>query len=87
MQKKLSEDIEVKRELYGIKECSNHRDKAAEFIVETDHEIIAYCEKCAIQIASRGFNVTKIQKNLHKTFPKTQQSFHSLKHEGKPEFQ
>jgi len=35
--------------------CDNHGNKLAEFVTEVDNEEIGYCQKCAINLASKGF--------------------------------
>jgi hypothetical protein len=40
--------------------CFNHQEKLAKFFVETHDEVMYYCEKCAILLASQGFPVKKI---------------------------
>ena len=41
--------------------CFNHQEKLAKFLVETHDEMMYYCEKCAILLASQGFPVRKIE--------------------------
>lgn len=40
--------------------CRNHQNKPAEFYTMTDSGQTGYCQKCAINLASKGFSVTKI---------------------------
>ena len=40
--------------------CQNHPNKPSEFMAYIDGETIAYCQKCAINVASNGFEVNKI---------------------------
>ena len=54
--------------------CENHPSKPAEFIAVIEGEKIKYCQKCAINVASNGFEVIKINsqspqmKNSKKVF-------------------
>ncbi len=40
--------------------CANHPNKNAEFNIDIEDECIAYCSRCAAQLASQGFSVRKI---------------------------
>ena len=50
--------------------CFNHPNKKARYRVLTedseDDEEVAYCEKCAILLASRGFEVQKLEEEGNK---------------------
>lgn len=41
--------------------CINDPDKIASFMIESGGEVLYYCEKCAILLASQGFAVVRCQ--------------------------
>ena len=41
--------------------CVNHPNKSAEFNIDIEDECLAYCGRCAAQLASQGFEVNKIE--------------------------
>lgn len=45
-------------------DCTNHPNKTAKYIVESDEESLFYCEKCAILLASQGFKVCKLGESV-----------------------
>lgn len=40
--------------------CSNHDGKEARFSLEVDGDVLYYCLKCAVKLASQGFLVNKL---------------------------
>lgn len=49
--------IKIQEHLHS---CQNHESKPAQFRVLTEGDIMFYCERCAISLASQGFNVCRI---------------------------
>jgi hypothetical protein len=41
--------------------CKNHPDRHAEFSIRIDEESLAYCQRCAVLLASQGFKVARIK--------------------------
>lgn len=41
--------------------CENHSSKIAKFYIEKDNEYFYFCDRCAIQLISNGFKLTKIE--------------------------
>ena len=50
----------------GEKCCKNHPNKHAEFMIDIEDESMMYCERCAAQLASQGFEVHKIENSTVK---------------------
>lgn len=44
----------------GMKNCYNHLNKKAEYMTETDGEVIYYCETCAAKLAAQRFEVIRL---------------------------
>ncbi len=44
----------------GTRTCFNHPGKKAEYMAETDGEVIYYCETCAAKLAAQCFEVIKL---------------------------
>jgi hypothetical protein len=46
----------------SIPNCSNHHQKQATHCLQSTetYEIMYYCEKCSIMLASQGFNILKL---------------------------
>ena len=44
----------------GAMACYNHAGKSAEYMAETDGEIIYYCATCAAKLAANNFEVIKL---------------------------
>lgn len=57
--------------------CVNHPKKSAEFNIDIEDECLAYCGRCAAQLASQGFEVNKIEvtvkKGDNRRFPQREQ--------------
>jgi hypothetical protein len=43
------------------KSCVNHPSKSAEFSIDIDEERLLYCGRCAAQLASQGFEVSRLE--------------------------
>lgn len=41
--------------------CENHGNKCAKYFIEKDGECFYFCQRCAIQLISNGFKLTKIE--------------------------
>jgi hypothetical protein len=51
---------ELYQQLHDQRFCVKHPNKEAEFNIEVEDECLTYCGRCAAQLASQGFEVTKI---------------------------
>lgn len=45
---------------FGTVGCANHDGKKAKFSLEVDGDLLYYCLKCAVKLASQGFLVNKL---------------------------
>lgn len=54
------QNIQQQNNLNDSAVCTNHPNKLAEFNIDIEDECMAYCGRCAAQLASQGFEVTKI---------------------------